>query len=159
MTYDVESLLRDVKTVLSTNLNTKINALNAEKNDSITLKTIPAGAYFLQELSQVPINYNPYVLYGEQDNQPASEGTYGATMENVTVSIGLILEDEGEDAGETPVYKMLRYRRALKEVIEENFQILSGGNKLVVQCGSLIAFEQSGARYRGIGINVTTSIG
>ncbi len=63
MAYDLENLLDDVKGIMTTNLNTKISAINSEKGDSTTLLTVDNSAYFLQELDNTSVNYNPFVFY------------------------------------------------------------------------------------------------
>ena len=56
MAYDLELLMDDVKSILKSNLNTKISAINTEKSDSTTLLTVDNDAYFLQDLDHRSVN-------------------------------------------------------------------------------------------------------
>ena len=67
MAYDLELLMDDVKSILTSNLNTKISAINTEKSDSTTLLTVDNDAYFLQDLDHRSVNYNPFVFYSCED--------------------------------------------------------------------------------------------
>mgnify|MGYP003661754413 FL=1 len=67
MAYDLESLMSDVETIMTTNLNTKIGDINTEKADSITLLTIDSAAYFMQDLDHESLNFNPFVFYSVED--------------------------------------------------------------------------------------------
>ncbi len=157
--YDLERLYFDIQTLLANNLNTKLTAINTEKSDTITLKSVDSNAYFLQQLNGKQINYNPFILYGEEkiDSQPLK----GASIEQVVVSVILVIEDEGEDTGNMMPQRMLRYRRALKEVFQDNFQLIENAAILKIQSLGAVAFEglNSEASYRAIGVNLTTALG
>ncbi len=157
MTYDIEMLLSDIKSVLLANLNTKITALNSEKNDSISLTAIDSTAYALQSLNGANINFDPFIFYAVQDVK--SVGQAGATSMIVDVVVAVVKEDQGMDLD--IANRMFRYGRALKEVFEENFDQNAGAVKLTIQ--SLVPVEfmlmNSSFNHRAIGVLIQAEIG
>lgn len=160
MTYDLEILLEDIETLIKANLNTKIAALNSEKNDSITLATVDSEAYFFQSLDGKQINYTPFVAYGISGfDEPDGNGHYGAAEIKVSIDVVICLEDVGQDVNITK--RMLRYQRLLKEIIEYNFDGLTSGVKLSVQ-NQLpidIALLNSSHTHKAIGITIHAILG
>lgn len=154
--YDVELLLADIEALMVSNLNAKITLLNTEKSDTITLDLINTSAYFLQELNGKQINYNPFILYGIESSQPMSQ--QGGSLELVTISVVIVIEDEGEDTAITK--RMLRYRRCLKEVFEETFHLATNSRILQIQSLVPVAFQglNSSANYRAVGVNIKSSV-
>lgn len=153
--YDVESLITDIQSVLSSNLNTKLSTIDTEKNDGMTLTTVASAAYFL-DMDDKAANFNPIVLIGESEN--IGEGIGPATSEKVTIQVALILNDNGTDLN--IVKRMLRYRRALKEVIEDNFYKNRRCDYLQVKSLPVLDFLRSGEslRYKIAGIEIIASI-
>jgi hypothetical protein len=156
MKYDLENLLEDVETVLKTNLNNKITALNTEKSDTIVLRSVPAQAYFFETLDQRVANYNPFILYGIEEIETVS--TLGDSAQQVTISVVLVLSDP-QDKNPIPK-RMLRYSRALKETIEENFALSSNAINLSVQ--SLVpvpfALQNNTQLFRAVGIKILATL-
>lgn len=155
--YDIESLCDDIKTVLTTYLNTKLAAIDAEKNDDIDLATVNSLAYVFQSMNGVTINYNPFIFYGVQEID--GEGGYSYTPSRVDVSVILVLEDQAEDIDIGK--RMLRYGRALKEVFEEHFNETAHGVKLSVQSQVPIEISlmNSSNPHRAIGVLVRADMG
>ncbi len=156
--YDVEMLLSDIKELLLADLNEFISDLNAEKNDAIVLKPISQDAYFLQELNSRETNFNPFILLAEE--AISSVTIPGGSVETIKISVTIIVQDLGEDVGDAISNRMFRYRRALKEVVEGSFQIVSSANILTVQSLPIVGFQiGEGNSYRSIGIEIVSSIG
>ena len=157
MTYDIESLCDDIKTILTTNLNTKLTAINNEKADSITLATIDASAYAFQSMNGATMNFDPFIFYGVQDIQ--GEGGYGQTPMQVEVAVILCLSDQGQDIDITK--RVLRYGRALKEVFEEHFGDTENSAKLSVQSQVPIDIKllNSSNPHRAIGVTLRADLG
>lgn len=153
--YDLENYLVDVLAVMTTNLNTVIGAINTEKNDSITLKTVDANAYFLQTLDSAAANYDPYILYGIENIETVSMGPHSG--HKVTVSVVIVLADF-EDLNVTK--RILRYGRALEQCFQENFQNNDQGLRIEVQSLVPVQFQalNSSYRYRAIGVLLTTDM-
>ncbi len=155
--YDLERYVTDIESLLTTNLNTKITALNTEKADSIVLKGIDSNAYFLQSLNGKQANYNPFILYGVGEITSISQ--YGSSIQQVILSIIVVVQDMAEDVAIAK--RMFRYQRALKEVIEENFQLVKSASKLEVHSLMPVVFTafDTDAEYRAIGVEVKCLLG
>ena len=153
MSYDIESLLNDVQVILAADLNTKITAINSEKGD-LPLRSINASAYFM-DMDEKSANWDPIVLYAVTNID--SEGIGPTTSKEVTVNIALILSDDGLD--EFVIKRMLRYGRALEEVIEEKWFNKRGVGILKIESLPVLSFQRSdnSQRYKIVGINLVTS--
>lgn len=154
--YDVENLLADIKTILVNNLNTKLAAIDSEKNDGITLKTVAEDAYILQSMDAKSANYNPYILYGVVDIE--GEGFGPMTQQILQIQVALVLADFGEqEMGKV----MLRYLRALQEVIEDNWTENNNGVKLSIS--SLVPIDlqniNTSNRYKAVGLDIRAALG
>lgn len=157
MAYDLESLMSDVKSILTTNLNTKIGNINTEKGDSITLLTVDSAAYFMQDLDHESLNFNPFVFYSVEDIDGTGFGPN--TPQEFLINVILVLADQ---SGLTDVStRMFRYSRALKEIFEENFSIKSNSNFISINVLApvpLTSLNES-MEFRAIGIQIKSSIG
>ncbi len=156
--YDMECLCNDLKALLVASLNTKLAAIDAEKADSITLKQVPTGAYFFQELNGRTVNYDPFLLYSIEN---ISGGTEQPSYSPMLVDIAVIIcvEDDGEDIAIGN--RMLRYHRGLKETIEENFDKTTGGIPFVVtsQVPVAVTLLNSSTSHRAIGVKLRANLG
>ena len=157
MAYDLESLMSDVKSILTTNLNTKIGNINTEKGDSITLLTVDSAAYFMQDLDHESLNFNPFIFYSVEDIDGTGFGPN--TPQEFLINVILVLADQ---SGLTDVStRMFRYSRALKEIFEENFSIKSNSNFISINVLApvpLTSLNES-MEFRAIGIQIKSSIG
>ena len=157
MAYDLESLMSDVKSILTTNLNTKIGDINTEKGDSITLLTVDSAAYFMQDLDHESLNFNPFIFYSVEDIDGTGFGPN--TPQEFLINVILVLADQ---SGLTDVStRMFRYSRALKEIFEENFSIKSNSNFISINVLApvpLTSLNES-MEFRAIGIQIKSSIG
>lgn len=149
--YDVELFLADIKTLLTTYLNTKIGEINTEKNDSITLKTVNNNAYFLQTLDNDEANFDPYVLYGIEDIKTTGIGPFSGHLYEIAV---VIVAEDYEDGNSAK--RMMRYQRALEEVFAEHFQENEHGIKMEIQSIVPVSFKalNTSFRYRAIGVSL-----
>ena len=157
MAYDLESLMSDVETIMTTNLNTKIGDINTEKADSITLLTIDSAAYFMQDLDHESLNFNPFVFYSVEDIDGTGFGPN--TPQEFLINVILVLADQ---SGLTDVStRMFRYSRALKEIFEENFSIKSNSNFISINVLAPVPLTSlnEAMEFRAIGIQIKSSIG
>ena len=153
--YDIEQLLTDIETILKANLNTKILAVSADKGDGIVLKPISASAYITQSLNMKMMKYDPFVLTGVS---AIESGTSGPGCSQVpTIQIMVIMADGGRA---DLLSRLLRYQRALLEVIQENFSKIPEASNLSIESLVPVAIEDinSSAPFRGIGIAVKAAI-
>lgn len=111
MSFDIEKLIVDLDTFFKANLNSRITAINAEKNDSIVLASIDSAAFIVGDQDTKNKSYNPYVLI-ELENV-TSEFRGRAIAENYEIVILMFLQD---DYNIIDNWKLtLRYWRAIKE--------------------------------------------
>jgi hypothetical protein len=154
--YDIEDLLRDVKSFLVSNLNTQIAALNAEKNDGITLKTVDDTAYHLQYPEDRAEPSDPFLIYSEAD-EPTFEvrGPFIGTTHHVGLDI--VLADNGNDR--QIVNRLFRYRRALKDVVLANWASIAGSHKFEIHALSPTPpFKNQETGYIGRSVGITLSV-
>lgn len=155
MKFDEEQLLLNIETYLKANLNAKITAINSEKNDSIVLAQVNASAYAL-DADDGEFNYDPYII--TMISEQTSETRGPAVAENLIVNVALILTDNGQDLN--IVRRMLRYRRCLREVIQDNFRKISPCDEVVIESLPLLSFQKGGSSMMSkvVGINIISSI-
>jgi hypothetical protein len=94
MAYDIEGLLTNIETILKANLNTKITAINSEKNDSIVLDSVLDASY-QYDMDDKEANYNPFMLIYPIPED--SEGIGPCTSETIIINVNLIHTDSGND--------------------------------------------------------------
>lgn len=157
MAYDLELLMDDIKTIMTSNLNTKIGDINTEKSDSITLLTVDNSAYFLQDLDHSTINHNPFIFYSCENIE--GKGLGPNTPQEFIINCILVLADQ---SGYIDIStRMFRYLRALREIFEENFSIKSNGNFISINSLAPIPLTSLNEteEFRATGIQIITSIG
>jgi hypothetical protein len=156
--YDIERILSDVKAHLVANLNTQLSALDAEKNDGVTLKPVDLTAYHLQTLEdRVDLN-DPLVLYGESEEpQVQSVGSHVAVT--YYVSVWVILTDNGLDSA--IVSRLFRYRRALVDVFRLSWASFARENKMKInQSSPTPPFKDQETNWiaRAVGVRIELTI-
>lgn len=124
--YDIESLLVDILGFMKAGLNTRIAAIETEKNDDIVMKPVGEDSYFLQTLNNEVVNTDPFIFYGVDVIDTDSNGP--GVLQDITIGVILVLEDTGEDA--FVQNRMLRYLRALTEIFQENWDKTNNKVKL-----------------------------
>lgn len=155
--YDLESLLDDVKTVMTNNFNTVAAAINTEKNDGLTLYGLEAEAFFLQQLNGKMQNWKLCCLYGVDEIENFPNGPDVSCK--FKLSVVLIVTDNGEEVecGK----RMFRYSRALQETFRRGWVSNRGGVKLSVTSLVPIALPQlnSSETYRAVGVELEGNLG
>lgn len=161
--YDVENLLADLKKILVANLNTAIAAVEAEK----IAQGLPATGllpidttlgYFEQTWSDAILNITPALFFGLEEAQAVGIGP--ATSEKLKFFVEVIVLDSGMDV--LTKNRVHRYSRALKDVMEANYDRIPSSSKIKVETVRPIAFKldlDSSEEYKVGGISITTSIG
>jgi hypothetical protein len=126
---DLEARLLQIADVVRNNLNTKIAAINSEKSgeatDAVTVPTLNTAAFEYQDFGMsTSFNYPVMVFFNIfSDLGP----TVGSEVEETgRMVVELITSDRGY-AGSVKILKLLaRYRRALREVLLDDWQALRG---------------------------------
>lgn len=132
MIYDEEMMIKDAEAVFKANLNAEIAAVNAEKNDSIVLETIPDEVFVFESLTSNVLNYKGFfVMFGLVETPPR-EAQIDNFIEDVTITFQVATFDKGEADRTETLYKLLRYRRALKQVIIKNSDVFRNYAKPLV---------------------------
>jgi len=159
--YDIERLLDDVSALMKASLNTKLAAIQAEKDillgsDNFNVKQVNDKAWF-DSLNEVVTNYDPFIYYGITVNEVTGE--QGATAEDVQLFIMVLVADNQAD--KFIIKRMLRYVRALKEIVQENFDKLQCTSKFRVETVAPqdVKNTESGAYHKMSGIVLQTAIG
>jgi len=157
--FDAESVIKLIESLLKANLNTEIACINTIKNDAITLETIAADHYLFETLDSRVNNFKkPFLLYGLQDTE-AVKPQAGNYVEPVTVTIEIAFFDCGIKNRATDVYKLLRYREAIKRVILKNSDVFQGYSIPLVKGLNPASFPFDNKRtILACGIDVTASI-
>lgn len=154
---DIESILSDIETHLKANLNTRIAALNTEKNDSIVLKTVSDNAYFFQTLNDSLANYNPFLFYGLAN--VAGEGIGPGVVKTLTIQVIICIEDRGEDLfiGK----RMLRYSRVLEDLFNSGWAKIKPYSTFKINSLVPVALTLMNSQhpYRAVGIDLITTLG
>lgn len=156
-TYDIESFFNDLETFLVANLNTKLAALDTEKNDGISLTTLASNAYFFSSMGEEVANMNPFVYY-DIDSMKETGSVYAATTKGFIANVIVVLSDEGNDPDIAK--KLLRYQRALIELFESNFSNVCPVARIQVSGLQPISFQLRNrpCMDRAIGVSLEVTI-
>jgi len=163
MFYDEELMIRDIETVFKAKLNAEIDCINTEKNvvlgDDLYIPHIAAQDYIFETLdSRVNNHKGFFILYGLVDT-PIREVNLGNFIEDLTVTFQVGTFDNGEKERSNTLYKLLRYRRALKQVIMKNSDIFRSYAKPLVASLKPDALPYSNKRViLKIGIDIKASV-
>lgn len=146
--YDVEDLLTDFETILKTKLNDKIAAIAAEKSAKgvpldLPAIDVPQGIFFQTWDDQI-LNSSPGILYGLRESQ-ADGSSYSVTGERVTLFAEVYFtQPMNEDSDASGTRRILRYMRALKEIVQENFDENELRSKIKVKTLTPLSFRLEG---------------
>lgn len=170
--YDVEDLLDDIVKLLKEKLPAKIeeiSAIKAAKDKAIELAPIPEAAYFYQNWSDDILNYPVGIFYGLETIQATGSGA--ATLELYKIFVEVVLVDGGIETasieGEkkaTGIRKVNRYARAIREVLEDNFdnpKALPWHTKTNIETVRPLSFTIDGNTSEEVkvgGVSITTGL-
>lgn len=159
---DAEDLLDDIEETLKAQLPAKIAAIEAEKvakGKGITggLATVESTSYYRQTWNNAILNVSPAIFYGIEDT--GSEGLGPVTKQQFKFFVEVVVTDGGNDS--FGVSRILRYSRAIKEVMEANFDRISNGNRWKVETVRPVAFkmnQDSSEETKVGGVSIITAI-
>ena len=141
---DLEDVCDNLGVILTNRLNPKIFEIDAEKAD-FTLLPIDPGAIFFQQLSEKTVNYDPFLVYGVLSESMKNAGHSSASEVNIFICIGM-----ASDNTDNLSKRLLRYSRAIREIISEAFDVLSPE---LVQTGPIVFTDSNTQKsYHGIGL-------
>lgn len=160
--YDAENLLHDLKAILVANLNTYIAAIESEK----VAQGLPAtnlasvdttNGYFEQNWSDGILNITPAIFYGIEDVR--TEGYGPVTSQLYKVWVEIVLVDTQVDKLMTS--RIHRYSRAIKDVLEDNWDKLPSASKTKIETIRPLSFKldlNSSEEIRVGGVSIITSL-
>ena len=127
---DVEAVLDAIKSELAANLPAKLDALDAEKADEITLEDV--AHYWVCDVPQTP-RYPSVEIIAEPTALPALTQKSGQQDDRIVVVATLANSEalNGETVAETLFRKVARTVRAIQEVLQDNPSLTSGGTAQV----------------------------
>lgn len=128
--YDEEQMIRDIETLYKAELNNEIDLINTEKGEvpgnTLFLEQIASDKYIFETLDSRVNNFKGFfILYGLVDT-PVAEAQFNNFVDGVTVTFQVATFDKGEKERSNTMYKLLRYRRALKQVIMNSTDLFRG---------------------------------
>lgn len=162
MKYDAENLLADIRSILISGLNAAIDAVEAEK----VSQGLPAtglahvdstNGYFEQNFSDALLNISPAIFYGIEDVQAEGAGPY--TMQRYKVFVEIIVVDSQAD--KLMNARIHRYSRAIKDVLEQNYDKIPSSAKIKIETVRPVSFKldlNSSEEVRVGGVSLTTAL-
>lgn len=151
--YDIESFINEMVSIVQAGLPAKITSINTEKSDSNSITQIDNANYY-QDISDQIINVNPFIYYTMVDIQSTSNGA--VTMLNITLAMSVVFDNTNSTG---TMQKVLRYSRALREVIQEAFKQQASNSRLEISEFVPTDMEiNSGSDFKIGGIHINSSI-
>lgn len=160
--YDLENLLADIKSILVANLNTAIAAVEAEKiAQGLPTTGLAAvdnsSGYFLQNWSDAILNITPAIFYGVEDIKATGVGP--ATIQEYRIFVEIVMVDSGMDVLGNA--RINRYSRAIKDVLESNYDRIPSAAKTKIETVRPISFkldQNSSETIKVGGVSVMTAL-
>jgi hypothetical protein len=161
--YDIEVFRNSVIKLIQNELNIEITKINLEKDDDFSILDIAPENYY-NDISDQVLNVSPFIYYGFVSLDSSTTGT--KTQTTITMFISVVFDnsntyyanDYGTYGSETET-KVLRYTRALKEVIQNNYKKFAWASPLSVTEFTPQDFElNKGSDFKVGGIHVTGTI-
>ncbi len=161
-TYDGEDVLDDVIAIVQAGLSAKLVEIEAEKiakGKGIDggLPAPESSAYYRQSWSDKILNHSPAIFYGIEDVQ--TEGIGPATKEQFRIFVEVVIVDSGMD--EFTSNRLLRYSRALKEVLHDKFASVAETGRIKIETVRPVSFKldaDSSEEIKVGGVSLTVAI-
>lgn len=153
---DIETYLEELKLLFQDKLTAKLLAIDTEKNDGTICETVENSAYFLQGYHEAMTNYNRFIIYGI--DSIVSNSVNGANAKKLTLFLELAITDRGMN--NENIKKMLRYGRALEEIVNENFDRILGHTRFAVELlePATFADESGGVYLKSVGVKISANL-
>lgn len=150
MRQDEEYYVRKIANILRDTLNAKIESINAEKGDGIVLSNVDGKAYYFLTFGRdVPL-YDPCVILGVEPEESITNG--GESLEQLSVTIEMVVSSKLTADSETMFCTLARYRRAIKETLRDARSKLPTHS--VVTLPHLAFASESGESFFTLGVGV-----
>lgn len=136
--YDLEDFVFELRDLMKEKINTKIEQISAEKDArgiGINLPLISDEAHFMHFWDDRILNYNPALMIGVTNIEATGNGP--STAQKYQIFIEVLIADNNLEVDENKngiiFSKIVRYSKAIKELIEENFDKFTLGNKVIIE--------------------------
>jgi len=152
-------MVKDIEALFQAQLPTEITAINAEKADALVLDSIPNDKYIFETLDSRILNYKGFfIMFGLKDT-PVRETNIETFLEEVEITFQIATFDKGEKERKNTLYKLLRYRRALKAVILKSPDVFRGYAKPLMKSLKPDAFPYDNKNIiLTVGIDIKASV-
>lgn len=154
MTYDLETLMYEMKDFVKERLNTEIQNINAEKSDGIEAAEIVENAYAVQSLDNKIMNFENFVLI--QTMSVEAQGSGPATLKSYSIMVMIVAG--GLENNLHSMRHMFRYGRALESIFNKYWDRSNSHKiKLKVQAFPPLDYTDLNQtkRYRAVGLVLT----
>lgn len=163
MMYDEEYVVADIEATFKANLNGEITKINTEKGanvgDELYMDTLTDDDYIYEVIPESVLNHTGFfVLFGLVDTEPTEQNSNNF-LDNTTVTFQIGAFDLGDEQRRILLTKLLRYRRAIKQVIMNNPDMFRGYATPVVASLKPDSLQLTSKRtILKIGVDITASI-
>lgn len=123
---DIEEVLEKLSTETLALVNARITAINAQKNDSIVLDQLNAGALITSSQDIKNKSYNPFILVQLASVETEYNGLFLA--EKYAIEVLMFMQDDYSSIDSWK--RALRYWRAMKEGLLPLWDKLSRGSQV-----------------------------
>ena len=117
---DIERIEQEILTIVKANFAAKIAEINADKNDGLILEDVDSANYF-NDFYQAELTASLFIFYGIKE--PVTQSPGGDSAETWTIFYNVFVQNENNLS--VIRSQVLRYTRALKEIINENSNKIS----------------------------------
>ena len=155
--FDTECLLKKTSELMKAKLNTELGLIDTEKAD-YELDPINDNAWYFQNLDDEAFSYATFVVWGMYDNPEQTDSQNNNAMKANRMFFEVCLPDDGGPINENVFYKLLRYTRALEQVVDKNYDKIRSGLKVQVSSLSPTSFDLGGKTFRSAGILITANM-
>jgi len=155
--FDVETLLNKTAAVVKDNLNAEIVCINTEKAD-FDLAQFTDSMYYFQNLTNEVFSYKQFIMWGMYDNPQIIDTTQVASLKKVEVFFEVVLVDDAGPMSENVFIRLLRYSRALEQVIQKKGGTIRSGTKFKVSSLNPTSLSFAGKTLRSAGITIEAAI-
>ena len=154
MIKDEEDLIFAIRDHIRSNLNTKISAINTEKNDSLTLDTITTddNHYIVGDMVDIPNHIFVFIALREEEDVTSNQSKASVTL-NLSIEIGFA--DNGD---QNRFRRSMRYMRALRETVLEFESPALGAGEIVVTDSLPFSFKANSFNYKVSGVNISVTL-
>ena len=142
---------------MKSKLNDQLALIDTEKGD-YELDPINNDAWYFQNLSDEVWSYSAFVVWGMYDNPEQTDSQSNNAMKANKMFFEVCLPDDGGPINENVFYKLLRYTRALEQVVDKNYDKVRSGLKVQVSSLSPTSFDLGGKTFRSAGILITANM-